>query len=161
MPKRSGTLGNWKVELAIKPPWWSWLWGGLVYQPLHATVSVFEEVKKEKRRWYCLWFCKTTVTVRESRRARINIHALGVPSDIVPGSPPTDLGNKSCENCSSKTFVVHQIGFPVPPWAGGGGWKGVGFRSNIAGNNNTLALQCHWGNSDFLPADHVCPDTLV
>lgn len=149
-------LGEVWVDLELSRPGWSWLYGGLIYQPLVAHLRGYQEVRKKVRKWYGLWLYRKTETVREERDlAELGIHALGVPSNIVPGTAPADLGTRRSIRCSHLTFTVKQIGFPVPPWAGGGGWKGLGFRAFAFDGQRTVALSDHWGSSDFLPEDHL------
>src|ERR1044072_5922643 len=62
--------GNVKAELSVTRSAWTW-WTLGIYRPVKSKVHAYELVKKERRRWYCLWLCTETVTVREGRPANI------------------------------------------------------------------------------------------
>jgi len=134
-----GTIAN----LDVGAPWWSWFWLGLIYQPARGTVTVFKNVQEQVHPWWCLWLCTETETVQQPANATIRVDAMGYTSNS-SGEQTTDQGEDSCESCSSVTHYVHNFGFPLPPWAGGGGFQGIGFRGAV-GHGTTLFLHNHWG----------------
>lgn len=133
MPTRTTVFDGVFVKLSVSPAWWSWFWLGLVYQPLRAKVTIRRNRKP-----------------RYKRSGNIVIHAIGWTNmDNLQ-----DMGTKSCNNSSSCTMYVHNIGFPAPPWLGGGALDGVGFRATVTRSNQTVVLHCHWGDGGMLPDDH-------
>ncbi len=142
----SDTFANGKkIKLTVGAPWWSWLWGGLIYQPGEGTVKATKKETRTVRQWWCFWLCSSeeTVTV-EARVDRIVIEALGA-SDNPAGELLTDLGNTRCTNCRSLTHTSHQFGFPLPPWLGSG-FKGVGYRATVEENGEVITLSRHWSS---------------
>jgi hypothetical protein len=142
----SGTFGDGTMAtFSVGAPWWSWFWLGLFYQPARGQLDVFKNVQVQRHKWWCLWLCTETVT--ESRGVNadaLTIRALGF-SGVPAGEQDVDAGFEACTNCSSLTHYVHNFGFPAPPWAGGGGFKGIGFRGSATYKGPTLILHDHWG----------------
>ena len=114
-----GTL----VELSVAAPWWSWLWLGLVYQPGQASVSASAPL--------------TNITIR----------ALGLAVTSPNLAQVVDLGHQECNACSSLTMLVHNFGFPFPPWLGGGGFRGIGYNVTAARGGRSVVLHDHWGST--------------
>ena len=141
-----------RAELSVRAPWWSWLWLGLIYQPAKGHVSVRKERVETVRNWWCLWLCKSKRRVWAEEPASITIEAKGFSSNAA-GTLVTDLGRTSCDSCADLSHFVHNFGFPVPPWAGGGGFQGIGFRVTIRYGSESIVLSGHWGNRGTLPAD--------
>lgn len=136
-----GTMAHFDVGA----PWWSWLWLGLIYQPARGKINVFTNVQKPVREWWCLWLCKETQTVQQPVNAvSLTVDALGLTVNPA-GEQVTNQGEDFCGSCSSVTHYVHNFGFPAPPWAGGGGFKGIGFRGSAIHAESRVVLHDHWG----------------
>jgi hypothetical protein len=109
------------VHLSVSPPWWSWLYLGLVYQPTEGSVSASRNLDS------------------------IVLEAMGL-SITGPLAQVTPQGSQSCTNCFNLSHYFHNFGFPAPPWLGGGGFSGVGFRATVSKGNETKVLHDHWGS---------------
>jgi hypothetical protein len=144
---RDGT----RAELSVSAPWWSWLWLGLIYQPAEGHVSVRKERVQTVRQWWCLWLCTSEERVWVDEPASITIEAKGYTN--VAAQQVTDQGIASCGRCSSLSHFVHNLGFPLPPFAGGGGFQGVGFRATVRHGDESVVLSGHWGDRGTLPPD--------
>ncbi len=151
MPSHTFSDGT-RATLSVGAPWWSWLWLGLVYQPATGHVTVRKQREETVRHWYCLWLCTSTELVWADEPASIVIEAKGFTPNAA-GSQVTDQGRSACDRCASLTHYVHNLGFPVPPWGGGGGFQGIGFRASITHGNESTVLSGHWGDAGALPPD--------
>jgi hypothetical protein len=118
------TLGDGTVvTLSVGPPWWSWLWLGLLYQPGKGSVSATAPL------------------------SAITINALGLAVTSPNLAQVVDLGHQECSNCVNLDLYVHNFGFPLPPWLGGGGFRGIGYRAFVERSGHSAVLHDHWGSS--------------
>ena len=144
-----------RVRLSVGAPWWSWFWLGFIYQPSTGTVTVTRTTTQRVCHWWCLWLCCDNETVEASTNVEsILIEARGFTSNAA-GSQVTPQGQAQCSNCSSLTHYVQNFGFPAPPWAGGGGFQGIGFRATVRHGKEVLVLHDHWGSAGTMPADFL------
>jgi hypothetical protein len=125
------------VHLDVGAPWWSWLWLGLIYQPAHASVSASSPVE--------------SVVIDT-----MGFSGTGALAQVTP------QGQSRCTNCRGTEHYVQNFGFPLPPWLGGGGFQGVGFRATVGHGSQVIVLHDHWGSKGDtqvtgvqLPADFV------
>lgn len=145
------------AELTVKKSRWRYLTLG-IYRPTKCEVQVFALVQKKKRRWSCLWLCKTTVTVREGREANIALDVVSNSSSSGPLGQSQVEGKNECNNASTCNFTVHRYGLPLIP----NEVKGhVGARASVQRGIVTQSLQCHIGNRLVLPATHTCPLPII
>jgi hypothetical protein len=109
------------AHLSVSPPWWSWLYLGLIYQPTEGSVSASRELDS------------------------ITLEAMGIS---ITGSlaQVTPQGEQTCTRCRGVSHYVHNFGFPAPPWLGGGGFTGVGFRATVRKGAEVKVLHDHWGS---------------
>lgn len=141
------------ARLSVRAPWWSWLWLGLIYQPARGRVECTRAERREVRKWYCVWLCTVTQTVNVPAKVdSITLEAMGYTRNEA-GDSLGALGATECRECSSRQLYAHNFGFPVPPWLGGGGFQGVGFRGAVAHLGQTEVLHDHWGSTGTLPSD--------
>lgn len=144
-----------RAHLDVGAPWWSWIWGGLIYQPARGTVTAVKATTTRVCHWWCLWLCCSEKRVdNPSPVDRIVIEALGYTRNPA-GDQVTQQGSATCNNCSFLSHYVHNIGFPVPPWGGGGGFQGIGFRATITHRGEVKVLHDHWGSAGTMPADFL------
>ncbi len=158
MANKSSKVGNLTIKMKVAPRGWSYI--TVFWRPVVTTASIYEEVKRLKRMWWCAFLCKREVTVKEPRNIdHIIIHTYAVPVDITPEAGTqglTDMGIRECRNCSKRTLWVHNVGFPIPPFLGGGGFKGVGSLVSFTISGITHNLSFNFGDITALPADHTC-----
>jgi hypothetical protein len=142
-----------KVSLSVAPVWWQWLYLGLVYNRVDATARAIKPTRVTSRPWWCFW-CRprTTTEDRSSPVDTIIIEAMGFTSNPAL-QQVTDQGAADCGVCSELVHSVHNIGFPVPPWAGGGGFQGVGFRASVTHRGEMKVLSGAIGQSGAFPND--------
>jgi hypothetical protein len=145
------------AELSVKKSRWRWLTLG-VYRPTNCKVEVFQLVQKKKRSGWCLWLCKTTVTVREGREANIVLDVVSNSSNSGPLGQSQVEGTNECNNASTCNFTVHRFGLPLIPNESKGH---VGARAGVQRGIITRGLRCHIGNRLVLPDTHTCPVPII
>jgi hypothetical protein len=111
------------ANLSVGPPWWSWLWLGLIYQPGKGTVTASAPL------------------------SAVSINALGLAITPPNLAQVVNLGEQHCTNCTSLDLYIHNFGFPLPPWLGGGGFRGIGYRAIVTRGGHSAVLHDHWGTA--------------
>ena len=143
------------ARLSVHAPWWSWLWLGLIYQPARGRVECTRPERREVRKWYCVWLCTVTQTVNVPANIdRITLEGMGYTGNEA-GDTLSPIGPADCSSCASRQLYAHNFGFPVPPWLGGGGFQGVGFRGTVVHRGRREVLHDHWGSAGTLPPDFL------
>ena len=140
-----------RVQLSVRTSWWAWITLS-IYHPIDARVTVRKRGRARRRGgWRCLWLCHHEVDTWVDETAFISIDAMGFSTTA--GTTTMNLGTRSCEDCATLTFRVHNTGFPVPPIAGGGGFQGIGFRAEIRHASESATLSGHWRDGSAFPPD--------
>jgi hypothetical protein len=131
------------VHLDVSAPVWSWFYGGLIYQPTKSSLTAYKNVRQRVSQWWCVYLCTRSETVKQPVKvSALTLEALGYTGNAA-GDQVTDQGRSACSSCSSITHYVHNFG--LLPWAGAGGFLGIGFRGTVYYQGQTLVLHDHWG----------------
>src|SRR5260221_3954317 len=124
-----------KAHLDVSASWWSWLWGGFIFQPINGEVSVVKSVKKSVTHWCPGWLpwhwfdsCTSEENVDDPHSVdQILIEAKMFSRSGDKLSQVTDQGSDKCNQCSDLTHTVQLFGFPHPALN-----QGVGFRATVS-----------------------------